>query len=764
MLDGHIKPKQLVLKKNEMKILKSRFPQLLLASMLSVFTTGANSQCEADTTVYLTDYFFTPNSFTISVGQTVAFVNAEGTHNVDGTDESNPVSFFLEETEGNIDGVCMGTVTFDVPGVYTFTSSIGVQPELGMTGTIVVDAETLADVMADFTGGGGLENLAAWQSCWAFTTYYSANYINGQPGNTGWVGGVDLSGNEGYTVFVPTDAAVNDLMELMNLSQFDMLAFYDMVPALAYHIVPGVYMASDLEDGMTLPTAEGQSVTISIGDAGAMVDDANIIYPDITAFNGVIHVIDDILAPAGYPGATTWDVIVQSPDHTILEQALLAEGLDEALRGQPILNDNEPAEGPFTVFAPTDDAFFALAEANGFESVQALLGSQFIDDILDAHLVEAVYESGDLYNGQNLPSYNNAGIVNITFDEVGIEANTAPIIQADMLAYNGVVHSLGEVMPFDFPDPEGTCGSWTITMTCSNGGPDGWEGSSLHVFADGTQIAAETMMTVGSESFAIPVDEGSRIDVIYNNAGWGAYHGYSVTDQNGTIVFSSSGTQTWSVGEPPISVYGLNPCEEEPSCGLIEITFTDNSYDGWYGGNMGVFSESGLEANIYFNPDFDGDGYADYQSFETRTVMVTVDEGEVDFVVNAPVVFPTQCGYTVKNPEGDTVIDETSPNESPSSTLNYVICESTASDIAEEVVAGASISLFPNPVSSTSQLQGFRVDEAWEVQVFSLLGKLVHSQSGVGNGLLNVADLPSGLYTVLVRFSGTQQKLQLIKG
>ena len=125
---------------------------------------------------------------------------------------------------------------------------------------------------------------------------------------------------------------------------------------------------------------------------------------------------------------------------------------------------------------------------------------------------------------------------------MGIEANTAPIIQADLLAYNGVVHSLGEVMPFDFPDPEGTCGSWTITMTCSNGGPDGWEGSSLHVFADGTQIAAETMMTVGSESFAIPVDEGSRIDVIYNNAGWGEYHGYSVTDQNGTIVFSSSGT------------------------------------------------------------------------------------------------------------------------------------------------------------------------------------------------------------------------------
>ena len=104
--------------------------------------TQSQAQCEADATVYLTDFIFTPSEFTISVGQTVAFVNAEGTHNVDGTAADNPVSFFLEETEGNIDGVCMGTVTFDVPGVYTFTSSIGVQPQLGMAGAIIGDAET----------------------------------------------------------------------------------------------------------------------------------------------------------------------------------------------------------------------------------------------------------------------------------------------------------------------------------------------------------------------------------------------------------------------------------------------------------------------------------------------------------------------------------------------------------------------------------------------------------------------------------------------
>ena len=669
-----------------------RFPQFLLASMLSIFTTGAHSQCEADTTVYLTDFVFTPNAFTISVGQTVAFINAEGVHNVDGTANSNPIPFFLDETEGDISGVCMGTVTFDVPGTYTFTSSIGVQPELGMTGTIVVDAETLADVIADFGGGGQLENLGAWQSSWAMTTYYSSAYINGQPGNTSWIGGIDLNGTEEYTLFLPTDVAVNDLMDLMNLSQFDMLAFYDMIPALAYHIVPGIYMASDLEDGMELPTAEGQSVSISIGDAGAMVDDANITYPDITAFNGVIHVIDHILAPAGYPGATTWDVIVQSPDHTILEQALLAEGLDEALRGQPILNDNEPAEGPFTVFAPTDDAFFALAEASGFESVEALLASQFMDDILYAHLVEAVYESDDLFNGQNLPSYGN-GNIGISIDSEGIAANSAPIVQPNMLAYNGVVHALGEVMPFDFPDPEGTCGAWKINMFTFDDPSEGWGGSTINVFSDGTLLASETLTTGTSDSFSVPVNNGSRIDVIYSSAGsfWSGNHGFEVEDQFGAIIYSS-------FAYPPVSIYGLNPCEESPTCGLIEVTFTDGSQDGWYGGNMAVYSESGLEANIFFNPDFNGDGFADYESFQSRPVMVTVDEGEIDFVVTPAVSFPNQTGYIVQNTSGEIVIDETNTTSTPPSTLNFEICESTASDIGETAFATKALSLFPNPV------------------------------------------------------------------
>ena len=722
----------------------------------------AQAQCEADATVYLTDFLFTPSEFTISVGETVAFVNAEGTHNVDGTAEGNPVSFFLEETEGNIDGVCMGTVSFDVPGVYTFTSSIGVQPELGMTGTITVDAETLCDVMLSFWGSGENENLDAYASAYAFQSYFGCSFLGQSGGFPG--SNVNLEGLDEYTLFLPNSAAIDGLQELMNLNSFDLLYFTEgMAAGLSYHIVPGVYLAEDLQDGAFLPTVEGQDLAVSVlDDGGIMLNGATVLHEDIVAFNGVIHIVDEILVPAGYPGATTWDVIVQSPVHTILEQALLAEGLDEALRGQPILNDNEPAEGPFTVFAPTDDAFFEMAEANGFESVDALLSSQFMDNIVDAHIVPGVYESADLFNGMNLASYDNSGTVNITTDDDGVQANAAPVVQADMLAYNGVVHSLGEVMPFDFPDPEGTCGAWTVTMNCGFGGPEGWEGSSLHVFANGIEVASETMLTVGSESFSIPVDAGSRLDVMYNDGGWGQFHDYSITDNDGNVVFSSD---DWGVpGDDPCNVYGLNPCDEDPTCGLIEITFTDDSGDGWYFGTLGVYSESGLEANIFFNPDFDGDGYADYIGFSTRTAVVTVDEGEVDFVVSAPIIYPTQCGYTVKNPEGNIVIEETNTTEAPLSNYDVEICASNTSNSDELTILAPSIAVFPNPVSSFLNIEGIGTAKKWHATIFNAEGKMVHQEECTGSEAIDVTRLRAGLYTLkLDAFGGSSKSTRFVK-
>ena len=718
-----------------------------------VVVTGTGStwaQCEADNTVYLTDFLFSPNEFTISVGETVAFVNADGTHNVDGTAASNPTPFFLEETEGNIEGVCMGTVTFEVPGVYTFTSSIGLQPELGMTGTIVVDAETLCDVMLGFWGSGENQDMDAYSSAYAFQSYFGCSFFGESGGFPG--SNVNFEGVDEYTVFLPNDPAIEGLQELINLNSFDLLYFTEgMVAGLSYHIVPGTYLAEDLQDGALLPTVEGQDIAVSVdGEGAVMLNGATVLYEDIVAFNGVIHVIDEVLVPGGYPSATTWDVIEQSPDHTFLEQALLAEGLKEALRGQPILNDNEPAEGPFTVFAPTDEAFYAFAEANGFASLDELLNSQFIDDIVRAHLVEAEYLSGNLTNGSVLSAYNGQPI-HVGVEGENITVNTASVVDPDVLAYNGVIHVLGEVMPFEFPDAEGTCGAWTIVMTSSSSDfGDGWQGSSLHVYADGEEIATETMTSNGTESFSVPVDAGSRMDVVYNDVGFDNYHGFSVFDASGQELFSSA--------QPPISVYGLVPCDEGESCGLLEITFVDDFGYGWYGGGMMVYSEEGVQANIQFNPDFDGDGYLDERPFSSKKAVTPAYPGGMDFVVVSPLIDAEQCSYTVQNPQGEMVANQLISNQAPISSYDVELCQESPISFVEGDVDVEALTISPNPAKSQIHLLGVQPAQTWTWRVFGADGKLLMTRIGVGSQKVVLDELKPGVYVAQIQFEGMASK------
>lgn len=105
-----------------------------------------------------------------------------------------------------------------------------------------------------------------------------------------------LSGEGPFTVFAPTDeafAALPDgtVEELLKPENRDRL-----VEILTYHVVPGSYPSSSLAAGQ-VQTAEGESVTITTNAGKVMVNDANVIQPDISASNGVIHVIDRVMLP-----------------------------------------------------------------------------------------------------------------------------------------------------------------------------------------------------------------------------------------------------------------------------------------------------------------------------------------------------------------------------------------------------------------------------------------------------------------------------------
>jgi transforming growth factor-beta-induced protein len=106
-----------------------------------------------------------------------------------------------------------------------------------------------------------------------------------------------LSGDGPFTVFAPTDAAFEAALDALGITAEELLENPALGDILTYHVLPAEVMSSDLEPTQTVATVQGEEVTVTLDDSGAMVNDANIVQTDLEASNGVIHVIDAVLLP-----------------------------------------------------------------------------------------------------------------------------------------------------------------------------------------------------------------------------------------------------------------------------------------------------------------------------------------------------------------------------------------------------------------------------------------------------------------------------------
>ncbi len=239
-----------------------------------------------------------------------------------------------------------------------------------------------------------------------------------------------LSTDGPFTVFAPTDAAFAALPAgLLDALLADPTG--ELTNILLYHVVGGTALSTDLSDGQTITTLNGQDVTITLNAGNVFVNDAQVIIADLIADNGVVHVIDAVLVPAALP-ATVYDIIVASDVHNTLELAINTAGLDGALQ----------EEGPFTVFAPTDAAFAAIPLA----TITALLADiPALTDALLYHVVAGQSLSTDLSNGQSIETLNTQNVT-ITISGTDVFVNDAQVIVADLLAQNGVVHVIDAVI------------------------------------------------------------------------------------------------------------------------------------------------------------------------------------------------------------------------------------------------------------------------------------------------------------------------------
>ena len=105
-----------------------------------------------------------------------------------------------------------------------------------------------------------------------------------------------LKGEGPFTVFAPTD----DAFAKLPAGTVDTLLADpkgDLTQILTYHVVPGKIMSTDITDGMTATTVQGEDLTFTIKDGSVYVNDAMVVTADIETSNGVIHVIDGVLIP-----------------------------------------------------------------------------------------------------------------------------------------------------------------------------------------------------------------------------------------------------------------------------------------------------------------------------------------------------------------------------------------------------------------------------------------------------------------------------------
>jgi len=239
----------------------------------------------------------------------------------------------------------------------------------------------------------------------------------------------DLSANGPFTVFAPTDDAFAAIPE-ETLAALLADPTGDLANILLYHVVGSKAMSTDLSNGQEIQTLLGDNVVVTIDNGEVFINDAKVTIADIEADNGVVHVIDAVLMPTP---ETVVDIIVNSDAHSTLEAAVIAADLVSALS----------AEGPFTVFAPTDDAFNALPEGTLDELLADPSGD--LTNILLYHVVAAQAMSTDLSDGQTIETLLGSNIT-VTINNDGVFINDAKVVVANIEAKNGVVHVIDTVL------------------------------------------------------------------------------------------------------------------------------------------------------------------------------------------------------------------------------------------------------------------------------------------------------------------------------
>ncbi len=262
-----------------------------------------------------------------------------------------------------------------------------------------------------------------------------------------------LKGKGPFTVFAPTDDAfaalpagtVETLLKPENKGT--------LAGILTYHVVPGRVLADQVVNLTGATTVNGQRVDIKVDGSTVTVDGAKIVATDIECDNGVIHIIDAVILPA---------------DKTIPETAAAAKSFKTLLAAATAagLADTLGSEGPFTVFAPTDEAFAKLP-AGTVESLLKPENKQKLIDILKYHVVAGRVYSDAAVKAKSAKTLQGSPI-NVSVTDGGAFINKSKLITTDLDASNGVIHVIDAVL---MPPPRQADAAGILNSAVAQGAP-----------------------------------------------------------------------------------------------------------------------------------------------------------------------------------------------------------------------------------------------------------------------------------------------------
>lgn len=249
-----------------------------------------------------------------------------------------------------------------------------------------------------------------------------------------------LAGEGTFTIFAPD----NDAFAASGITSADIEAMSvdDLTDILLYHALDSEVPAANVPAGpnAAVQTINGSSIFLTKNNAGVFVNGISVKQADVEASNGVIHVISKVLLPAT---GNIVEVAQSNQDFSFLVAAVI-----RASEGDTNVVEVLSSEGPFTVFAPVNQAFMDA----GFPDIASIQAADpnTLAAILTYHVIGARAFSSDLVDGANLPTVNGGTI------EVGLGAtatvkgnsndDASNIIAVDILTTNGVIHVIDQVL------------------------------------------------------------------------------------------------------------------------------------------------------------------------------------------------------------------------------------------------------------------------------------------------------------------------------